>query len=265
MTDSTETEASIDLAPFELLTHKQQWAHLRDFHRVPYYKLNTKSRKGEYEAWHHNSHLRGENVREDHTHAAFAPKGDDPRTDIEPLDTSRPLNASQRKALKDLVDNDFQALKSEIQQFATDMARQRRDELRAEWAERGADPSSFIERAEALAQEYRVAADALRLEARQAGIDLDMPTLYQDKIKARTDGLVEAIREAEQEIKADQVRALNTLERARLTAQRKVLMSGVDQEALSILETIPTAHDLMVQAAAERGPREVTTGLDDVY
>lgn len=263
MTDNIETEEAIDLAPFELLTHDQQWAHLRKFHRVPHYRLNTKSRKGEYEAWHYNAHLKGEGIREDHTHGAYVPKGDQPRTDMEPLDPSRPLNASQRKALKDLVDNDFLALRSEIQQFATDMARQRRDELRTEWADRGADPASFITRAEALAQEYRVAADALRLEARRSGIDLDMPTLYQDKIKARTDGLAEAIREAEQEIKADQVRALNTLERARLTAQRKVLMSGVDQEALSILETIPTAHDLMIQAAAERGPREVTVGLDD--
>lgn len=255
MSDTTEP---IDLAPFDLFTQKEQVAHLQRWHNNLWRAgLDSKSTKATMEKWHTDAHLQGENVLRPHTHTSVAPKSDDDPADIGPMDLTKPLNASQRKALKDLVENDFLALKAEINQFADDMAAQRRQEINADYAARGADQTTFFTKGRALMQQYRVGCDALVLEARQAGVELKMPDIYSREIEAKTSGLQTSLRAAEADVDADRKRALNTLERARLTAQRKVLMSGVNQEALSILETIPNARSLMIEAASMRSNPEL--------
>lgn len=50
--------------------------------------------------------------------------------------SDKPLSTVERKVLKELVDNDFNALKSEMRQFAADAWTQTKREVEAEWAER---------------------------------------------------------------------------------------------------------------------------------
>ena len=245
------TEEPIDIAPFELLKQTEMHDHLRRHHTNLWRAgIDSKATKAKMTEWHSESHLQGENIAKPHTHTAVGPAS--PQLDGEPLDLSKPLNASQRKALKDLVENDFLALKAEINQFADDMAAQRRQEIHADYAARGADSTEFLARGRQLMMDYRNGVDKLVIAARTAGVELTMPDIGTRTMETKVAGLHEALRKAEAEVDADRRRALNTLERARLTAQRKVLMSGVNEEALALLETIPDARTLMITAAAER-------------
>jgi len=116
-----------------------------------------------------------------------------------------------------------------------------------------ADADLFKDRALAIIQDCRSAIDTLVIEARGKGVELSVQEHYSGRTtEAKVAGLQAAIKAAEAEVEADRKRALNTLERARLTAQRKVLMSGVSEEALTILDTIPNARTLMVEAAQQR-------------
>lgn len=248
-----ETDA-LDIAPFDLLNQKEQWSHLQRWHRETWKLSNgSKTSKSDMTEWHMNAHLTGTSIGKDHTHTAVPPKTGDVKTEgLGGLNLSQPLNASQRKNLKELVENDFLALRAEINQFADDMARQKRGEIERDYKARGADSTTFMAKARDLAKAYRNGADALVLEARQAGVEIKVPEIYSRDVEVKVSGLSSALREAEAEVDADRRRALNTLERARLTAQRRVLMTGVTEEALAILDTIPNAHTLMVEAAAQR-------------
>lgn len=262
------TDVPIDLAPFELLSQKEQWRHLNGYHEYPMRRhLDSKSRKSAYEDAHSMSHLQDASIRRPHTHTAVAAASEAPEDptsgkDLDGVDLSKPLNVTQRRALRDLVENDFLAMKAEINQMADDMAKQRRDELTREWAARGADADQFERRGAELMETYRTAGAALIAEAQAAGVELAMPRIKDSypSLEAKVTGLHEALREVEQEVEADRRRALNTLERQRLTAQRKVLLTGVTQEALNILDTIPTASQLMLEAAAQRTERTAVRG-----
>jgi hypothetical protein len=262
-------EQPLDLAPFDMLTQKEQWAHLSQYHKTWQlsHGLNSKSRKDDMERAHRRSHMNDVGMGSAHTHTAVAalnqPPGDDVSgSDLTGSDLSRPLNTTQRRALKDLVENDFLTMRAEIEQMAADMAQQRRVELTREWAERGADADAFERRGAELMTTYRKDAAALIAEARIAGVDLSMPNIKDSypSLEAKVTGLNETIRAAENEVDADRRRALNTLERQRLTAQRKVLLTGVTEEALAVLDTIPTAQALMLEAAAQRVERAAVTG-----
>ena len=258
MTDQTD---AVEIVPFELLTQKEQWSHLQRFHLELWGSLPkaSKTPKAEMEDWHRKAHLEGRNQRQEHTHTAIVKKDDGTSPSAKEMMRGGILNASQRKALKDLVENDFLALKAEINQFADDMAKQKRDEINAEWASKGADKTDFYARGRELMAEYRNGVDKLIMDARSKGVELTMPSFYGREIEAKVPGLQQAIKLAELDVESDRRRALNSLERARLTAQRKVLMTGVNEDALQILETIPNAKQLMIQAATERvNPQAVT-------
>jgi hypothetical protein len=269
MPDQDDVKERLDLAPFESLAQKEQWSHLGSFHRVWNHtnNLDSKSRKAHYEEWHRKAHLEGFDQAKSHTHTAVNALSQDAQAELpkgveDDLGLDKPLNASQRKNLKDLVDNDFLALRAEIDQFADDMAQQKRSEIRGEWADRGASADDFVRRARDLMKVYQDATDALVIEARAAGVELDVAEFAQYQkgdVSAKVPRLDTAVKDAEREVEADRRRALNTLERARLTAQKKVLMAGVDPQALGILQTIPNARDLMLEAAAERTRQQLTT------
>lgn len=92
---------------------------------------------------------------------------------------------------------------------------------------------------------------ALHDEATADGIELTKPVqagMSEEAWKGDAKGRLEAINKAKAENENMLERALMTLERQRLTAQRQVLVSGVSQEATVILNDLPKASDLMVTA-----------------
>jgi len=250
------SQEPIDLLPFDQMTQKEEWEHIQRYHgyTVHYrYSLDSKSRKADLQSAHEKMHLKGEvTPGREHTHTAVAPREDATPEELAALELGKPLNASQRKSLKDIVENDFLALKAEIVQFAGDIAKTRRDDIDKDFAKKGADQQAFEKKGRDLLMKYRNERDKLILDARAKGVELSLPQLKYGEVEAKMPGRLQAIAAAEADVEADKRRALNALERARLTAQRKVLMTGVTEESLKILDTIPSAKTLMLEAAAER-------------
>lgn len=160
------------------------------------------------------------------------------------------LNASERKALKDVVDNDFSMLRSEMRAMGADMKAQRRREVEAEWAERRKAVKDFEAKARRAVDKAVKALRDLQTDATSAGVNLTVPSIHTDYIKAEAKGYEQAIRDADAEVDRELNRAELTLERQRLTAQRQVLLTGVSGEvAQQVLGSIPDAKTLMVEAA----------------
>lgn len=179
--------------------------------------------------------------------------------------SDKPLSVQERKVLKELVDNDFNALKAEMRQFAADALASAKAEIGSEWASAANKLSGYVGKMVALTrkQQEEVAAmqakhedqrRALRDQASAEGI------VFADRhgtTDAVVQGKADAIKQAEANNAAMLERALMTLERQRLTAQRQVLVSGVSKEAASILDTIPDAKTLMVDA--EKKQQSITS------
>lgn len=258
MTDKDAVDQPLDVAPFDLLSQKNQWEHVNRFHNTWEMRgqLNSKSRKDAMETAHSRSHLEDVGVRKHHTHTAVEPAAQS--TEVAPLDPSKPMSATQQRRLEKLVDNDFQALQAEIDQMAADLAKEKRHELTKEWNDRGSNADAYVTRAQTLVREHRSAVEALVIDARSKGVELTVPEEYRSQeIKAKVAGLKDAISTAERDIEADRRRALNYLERARLTAQKKVLIAGITEEGFALLQEIPDARTLLMRAQQERMPQEL--------
>lgn len=177
--------------------------------------------------------------------------------------SDKPLSVQERKVLKELVDNDFNALKSEMRQFAADALTVAKREVEDEWADKVKDAPKYgkkftelVRKQEAekaaLKQKHEDQRKAVEDEAAAAGVKIT-GTVYDREQNAtvyatEVTGLKAALAKIEAENKAMLDRALMTLERQRLTAQRQVLVSGVSKEAATILDTVPEAKTLMVEA-----------------
>lgn len=191
------------------------------------------------------------------------------------------LGARDQKVLKELVDNDFGSLKAEMRAFAADSLSAKIADINEEWdAKEKSIPDyatqattqhrTHSDKVQALRarhqQEMRLleeagkdAFDKIAAKAKEEGVDLkeDSEKFFDNAIqqnrqrtvfKAEVEGRKEAIAEATKENTKMVDRALLTVEKQRLTAQRQVLLSSVPDAALPIVESIPDAKTLMVEA-----------------
>lgn len=190
------------------------------------------------------------------------------------------LGARDQKVLKELVDNDFGSLKAEMRAFAADTLTAKVADINAEWDRKEKSIPDFATRAteqhrkhaekvRALQEKHRQEMDALTnsgkdafdkiaSEAKERGVVLkEEQESYVDAqgfgkkrtvFKAEVEGRKEAIAAATGENQKMLDRALMTVEKQRLTAQRQVLLSSVPDAALPIVESIPDAKTLMVEA-----------------
>lgn len=159
------------------------------------------------------------------------------------------LNAAERKALKDVVDNDFHILRQEMREMANQMERDAVAAVDAEWAERREARKDFLKKGEKAWAKYKATIKALTEDAEKAGVSLTGYIRYEPTFEAEVKGYKEAKQEAIQSAYKAFQRAELTMERQRLTAQRQVLLTGVTREASVVLDAIPDAKTLMVEAA----------------
>jgi hypothetical protein len=170
------------------------------------------------------------------------------------------LSASERKSLEQLVNNDFAGLKAQIKQFASDVLAERQEAVRAEWADRTKQIETWATKWARYAERINSDIAKMRGDALAQGVEIaQLPTLSVN-VTPKVIGLQEALTEVARECQSDLERALLTLERQRLTAQRTVLMAGISTEGLTLLNTIPSAKDLMASAALERTERKELAG-----
>lgn len=200
------------------------------------------------------------------------------------------LSVQDRKVLTQLVDNDFNALKQEMRAFAADSLAAKVSEINADWDQRETKIADFATQATDLQRKQEQ--EWAELRARHAEEQRKMRQDHEDAMKKITDkadekgvvlsttqirqlgedgktwvnktvyvatvqGRKDAIAGAEKENKTFLDRALLTLEKQRLTAQRQVLLSGVPTEAMPIVESIPDARALMVEAEEERAAKQL--------
>lgn len=175
--------------------------------------------------------------------------------------SDKPLSVAERKVLKELVDNDFNALKSETQQFAADTFEAKKAEVELDWADAKEKIPALVEEMIALkrAQKDEMAALEAKHEAERGKVrqkadrhGIVLKEGYGGDVQGEVQGLKDAIARAKAEHDAMLQRALMTIDRQRLTAQRQVLISGVTPEAAEILDTIPDAQTLMVEAQKQQ-------------
>jgi hypothetical protein len=208
----------------------------------------------------------------------------------------KPLTAAEGKVLSELVNNDFAGLKAEMRAFAADNLSAKRAEINAEWDEKEAAIPDFAKDAtetlrrnnaewsalkakhdEAMAKMRIKHEDALKEitdKAKAKGVTLNETqvnvteevngvnrTVTRTVYKANVEGRTEALKAAEVENSGFLSRAEMTLERQRLDAQRRVLVSRVNPEAARILDSIPNAKSMMIEAQMD-GAKQIASKTD---
>lgn len=267
MTENT-APAPIDVVPFTLMKRDTQQRHLASMHGVSTWDVGSKTTKAKMEVIHNKHHAgvgrtTSYSRQVAHTHSPIVvPVQNESGLPLSPeeqdglkqrLVEGKILNTTERRALEKLVDNDFAALKTEVAQMGADLLSQRLDVLKTEWAEKTDKVALYVRKVEATWREAQTQTSDIRALAAADGVTLKVPEYSRyGNAEGSVEGFATAERAIKQEVDADLKRALNTLERSRLTAQRTVLLSAVSAEAAKVLDAIPSAKDLMMQASAAR-------------
>ena len=164
------------------------------------------------------------------------------------------LNAAERKALTALVDNDFAALAAEMRAFAAEVRKSRKADALAEFEAKKKDADKFRKRMEKATEKFKAAIAAIKEEAEAEGFMVaNLPYNYSGKhVTFEVAALAEALKAIEDEVNADLERALSAQRSAHLAAQRTILLTGVPEGvATQVLNSIPSAKEMMVQAASQ--------------
>ena len=163
--------------------------------------------------------------------------------------TDEPLSAAQRTVLTKLVDNDFNALRKEMEQLAADTLEARIEAIKEDYAQIEATAKAAQRQMQKELAKSRKRIDRIKNETNGIQWNYNRSDVgrYVD-FTYTVRGLLEQQNEARQENRRLLERALLTLERQRLTAQRRVLISAVSAEARQIVDDVPTAKALMQQA-----------------
>lgn len=178
----------------------------------------------------------------------------------EPI-SDTPLNASERTVLKQLVDNDFSRTATQVKQMAAHALMVREAAIQAAW-------QAKID----AAQEYKAKVKAIQVQAREAytklvedaaadGIELggdrysrqDAFRVYDNAFKTNVTGLATELQKAKNENQALLNKALLDLEEQRLIVQARILRSALTEKTAKILDTLPTAEQVMLEAQVQAG------------
>lgn len=169
------------------------------------------------------------------------------------VDRVRPLSATAARSLTKLVENDFEMLRSEMNEYQSEQVEAKVREMRA-----GADPE-MMERAQRqgddIVDAFRRQRRELIDQARQRGLTVTMPDLGtrygENAVTVKDDDLEKRVssyrRQADREFKP----LLRKSERMELEAKRRVLLASITSEAEEILKDIPSAREMFTQSQKE--------------
>ena len=255
----------------EEMGKKEIEAHIDRFHVRPHY-VNSKTAKAEIVKWHTRLHDLAETNHPDHQHEikrGFKTGSQHIHREISAsdfraegglvLDLIKPLTTSEANALTQVINNDFAALASDMKAMAADTKRDRVAEVTREWDRKKDQSGDYAVKARALVEKWQQDRARLIDKALADGVELKMPDLrYAGDVQTTLVGRAQAIQDVQTEVTNDLNRALLALERQKLAAQRTVVLARVTPEAQRVLDQVPDAKTLMVQAAQERTQREIS-------
>lgn len=171
----------------------------------------------------------------------------------------RVLVVTERKALERLIDNDFAALRNEMNAYAKEILESRLEGVRNDFAAKQKDAEKAQKAGAKLVTDLREKLLKQVEDAKADGITLTFPSIPQpESVGVSVAGLVEAEKKVKAENQSDLASGLHTLERQRLASQRLVLLAGISPEGQQLLNTIPSAKNLMIEAAQDRANKAIT-------
>lgn len=254
-----------------LMSKADMAAHLRDYHSLRYVYLSgggmsvradMKATKMQLVAFHQSLHDHPERFHQSHTDqiphdhldvsvnpeiAALA----DAAINGDKRITSKTLSASDRKLLRELIDNDFATTRSQMKSMAANAQQSRLADVDAEFSAKADKQKSFQAKAEKAQARYHDALKSLRVEAEAVGVTLEGGSNAGSAIfKVTVKGHAEARAAVAKNVQDALNSALMQLESQRLAAHRRVLISGVSEEAAKFLDELPDAKQMMAAAAA---------------
>lgn len=236
---------SVEAGPFDVLSRAEMREHLTRHHNA---SLLAKATRGEMQATHDRMHSNNRMVVA-HTHVPADP-GDSAFTDS-------PLSATEQRNVKQLVDNEFASLTAEMEVFCADMLESELATIEEEFTEKnteGNDALADIKRvvARAQAEVQQIIDDARSRGVQVSGIDdYTWRNLRRDH-SFTLPSKDERVAKAKERNRALIKRTNLTIERQRLRAQRRVLLSSISDDGQRVLDSIPSARDLMVAAQADQ-------------
>jgi len=176
------------------------------------------------------------------------------KTTPDAMEKVRPLSLGASRNLQKLIENDFSALREHLQQYADGLLNQAETKIRKKWAAKGLDVNAFVDRATALERQFEDDKQALIREAGEAGIQLEKKYLNGSRSgwTADASGLKEAVDEAQKTIRRNLTKAISELTIQQKAADRRVLLATVTGEAEGLLQSLPTAAQLMAQVAKNK-------------
>lgn len=284
MTEVTPVEA----VPFDDMDKKAMWEHLGHHGDGAAANLINRTYGGKSKVtkktlidWHKRLH--GGDVKAPvgvvrHIHTALVPVAEDVAAEkarreeaIRNGDAyigSKPLTSAERAALRTLVDNDFATLRSEMRQFADDTLQERLRQVTADWADKRAQAPKYVSQLTTMVSRSVAAIREVADKALADGIQINTTNLLYHLNRSEFTFDVTGEREAKQKIKQevdqDLNRALLTLERQRLTVHRRILLASVPEGAQSLVNQLPQASALMLEAAQVREAQKAIGDKVDV-
>jgi hypothetical protein len=264
--DSTTATDLPKALPFEDMTKADMAEHLLQFHNYSIGMSNSRWTKESAIAQHSRLHREyDENVGNrrsrtiEHAHMGIEQSAEQQKRFDAVLNGAlpeKPLNASERRILKELVDNDFNRLKAEMRQFSADALAAALAEVEEEWKDKGNDGPRYVSQMQALADRTNAEAERLIEEARSNGVEIGGLSNVYARGGYRVVGKDEAIQKVRVESDATLNRALLTLDQQRLATQRTVMLSGVNAESRKLLDTLPSARAAMIEASKTEQERK---------
>jgi hypothetical protein len=160
-----------------------------------------------------------------------------------------PLTVSERKVLKDLIDNDFRALLRELEQFALEARAAQENEIITEYADKTMAMNAITsEYSELLNRQYIERVDFANAQRELGYAPGPVYAPSGTNLSLRVVGKEEAMRRALADYENAIRTARNAVETQRLNAQRRVLLAGLTPAAREMLNDIPDAKTMMIQA-----------------
>lgn len=184
---------------------------------------------------------------------------------------TRPMGVQEKRDLAKLIDNDFQALRNEMEVFAGELERNRLQEIEAQYAEREeqareamAEWREIRQRCYDMVDEFKnrwqdrgfrmtsQSPDRLR---RGYGEEVRMIAMA-DHIYALVPEKETALNNVQNDVRHQMQKAKTDLERSRITLQRQLLLTGlISEEAQKLLAQMPDPRGLLINAIQASGNR----------
>lgn len=272
MTEATTPEI-LAVLPFEDLSRDDQIQHLNDYHGYDAVARVSKVTKATLESYHRGFHDQPNNrsfpIVVAHEHRALSAQDFAGASDLVKA-LEKPLTVTERNALKQLVDNDFDSLNKEIDTQASIVLAARLAESTATFALKRQEVDTVnaaIEQAKAqvhkeILQVFEVFGatfKSIQESAESKGITVKggrIDRYYLERSVGSWTVEVQGEKEEQAAIQADVRREQNAArlaaDRQRLGVNRQIMLAAIPEAIRPLVAEIPTAKSLLATVAENK-------------